>query len=285
MHLWCVAMFNVPVFWWCVQFQLVVTCHLFLSLQAERECTAGDEWFNLPATPITSELRNDLKVLRIRSAIDPQRHYKKADCTSSFRYKTVVDSTSLLVWPARPSFLFWVHGDKSRCKVGSSRPDYLSMHHHLTTQPPLTLPPTYVGWSVVGGPLDFYFGRIPKKQHQNTIVKELMADMKFRKWVTCVAPPSCQWMWMTFAVPSCDNPFTYLHLNFKANLAHPGTLRNHGRLCGWIPVFEHKSKVWAWSEVPFLLSLFPLSCDDLQHTFKPCLELSVKYIVWCYTSR
>ena len=97
MHLWCVAMFNVPGFWWCVQFQLVVTCHLFPSLQAERECTAGDEWFNLPATPITSELRNDLKVLRMRSAIDPQRHYKKADCTGSFRYKSVVDSTSLLV--------------------------------------------------------------------------------------------------------------------------------------------------------------------------------------------
>ena len=97
MHLWCVAMFNVPGFWWCVQFQLVATCYLFPSLQAERELTAGDAWFNLPATPITPELRNDLKVLRMRSAIDPQRHYKKADCTSSFRYKTVVDSTSLLV--------------------------------------------------------------------------------------------------------------------------------------------------------------------------------------------
>ena len=87
MHLWCVAMFNVPGFWWCVQFQLVATCHLFPSLQAERELTAGDGWFNLPATPITSELRNDLKVLRMRSAIDPQCNdmFTSAVCSAAVR--------------------------------------------------------------------------------------------------------------------------------------------------------------------------------------------------------
>ena len=78
------------------------------SLQAERERTAGDGWFNLPVTPITPELRSDLKVLRMRSAIDPQRHYKKADSKELPKFFQVqnysLDSTSLLVWPARPNF-------------------------------------------------------------------------------------------------------------------------------------------------------------------------------------
>ena len=39
--------------------------------------TAGPDWFNLPRTKITPELRRDLQLLRIRSVLDPKRHYKK----------------------------------------------------------------------------------------------------------------------------------------------------------------------------------------------------------------
>ncbi len=104
----CVAMFK------CLAFGLVCSISTgsdvasLSSLQAERERTAGDGWFNLPATPITPELRSDLKVLRMRSAIDPQRHYKKADSKELPKFFQVqnysLDSTSLLVWPARPNF-------------------------------------------------------------------------------------------------------------------------------------------------------------------------------------
>ena len=127
------------VFGWCVQFQLVTTCRLFPSLQAERERTAGDGWFNLPATPITSELRSDLKVLRMRSAIDPQRHYKKADSRELPKFFQVqkygLDSTSLLVWPARPNFPFGRNVKFGLADQTTSLCIIISLHR------PLTLPP------------------------------------------------------------------------------------------------------------------------------------------------
>ena len=36
---------------------------------------------------------------------------------------------------------------------------------------------------VVDSPLEFYSGRIPKKERKKTLVEELMADAEFRKWV------------------------------------------------------------------------------------------------------
>ncbi|KAI1200054.1 Fcf2-domain-containing protein [Nemania serpens] len=38
---------------------------------------AGSQWFNLPATDLTPELRRDLQLLRMRDVLDPKRHYKK----------------------------------------------------------------------------------------------------------------------------------------------------------------------------------------------------------------
>ena len=39
--------------------------------------TAGVNWFNLPRTNLTPELKRDLQVLSMRSVLDPKRHYKK----------------------------------------------------------------------------------------------------------------------------------------------------------------------------------------------------------------
>lgn len=39
--------------------------------------TAGEEWFNLPKTEMTPEFKRDLQLLRMRSVLDPKRHYKK----------------------------------------------------------------------------------------------------------------------------------------------------------------------------------------------------------------
>ncbi|GFF60443.1 rRNA-processing protein fcf2 [Aspergillus udagawae] len=39
--------------------------------------TAGADWFNLPKTELTTELKRDLQLIRMRSVLDPKRHYKK----------------------------------------------------------------------------------------------------------------------------------------------------------------------------------------------------------------
>ncbi|PWY71501.1 nucleolus protein required for cell viability [Aspergillus sclerotioniger CBS 115572] len=39
--------------------------------------TAGSAWFDLPKTELTTEFRRDLQLLRMRSVLDPKRHYKK----------------------------------------------------------------------------------------------------------------------------------------------------------------------------------------------------------------
>ncbi|XP_014622228.1 rRNA-processing protein fcf2-like [Glycine soja] len=53
--------------------------------------------FNMPAQTITPELQKDLKLLKLRAALDPKRHYKKGDSKSKtlpkyFQVGTVVDS-------------------------------------------------------------------------------------------------------------------------------------------------------------------------------------------------
>uniref|UniRef100_A0A8C2AYY2 Fcf2 pre-rRNA processing C-terminal domain-containing protein n=1 Tax=Cyprinus carpio TaxID=7962 RepID=A0A8C2AYY2_CYPCA len=50
-----------------------------LKRKAEREKTTGDGWFNMRAPELTEELKNDLKALKMRSAMDPKRFYKKND--------------------------------------------------------------------------------------------------------------------------------------------------------------------------------------------------------------
>ncbi|NXU95578.1 TDIF2 protein, partial [Xiphorhynchus elegans] len=63
--------------------------------RAEREKTAGDGWFGMKAPEITTELKNDLKVLKMRASLDPKHFYKKNDrdgLPKYFQVGTVVDS-------------------------------------------------------------------------------------------------------------------------------------------------------------------------------------------------
>ncbi|KAF2639087.1 Fcf2-domain-containing protein [Massarina eburnea CBS 473.64] len=50
--------------------------------QEEKKATAGSDWFNLPRTDMTPELRRDLQLLKMRNVLDPKRHYKKSDSKS-----------------------------------------------------------------------------------------------------------------------------------------------------------------------------------------------------------
>ncbi|PGH14423.1 hypothetical protein AJ79_03066 [Helicocarpus griseus UAMH5409] len=47
------------------------------SKKSKERPTAGSDWFDLPKTNLTEELKRDLQLLRMRSVLDPHRHYKK----------------------------------------------------------------------------------------------------------------------------------------------------------------------------------------------------------------
>lgn len=69
-----------------------------LKVQKQREkrkMGAGAGWFNMRAPKITPEISRDLKILRMRSVLDPKRFYKKNDMKAlpkHFHVGKVVDS-------------------------------------------------------------------------------------------------------------------------------------------------------------------------------------------------
>ncbi|ESW25548.1 hypothetical protein PHAVU_003G045400 [Phaseolus vulgaris] len=91
-------------------------------LKKQVKDTAGKNWFNMPAQTITPELQKDLKLLKLRSALDPKRHYKKGDSKSK------------------------------------------------------TLPKYFQVGTVVDSPLDFFSGRLTKKERKATLADELLSD-------------------------------------------------------------------------------------------------------------
>ncbi|XP_048395219.2 deoxynucleotidyltransferase terminal-interacting protein 2 [Stegostoma tigrinum] len=69
--------------------------HLKKKRRKERAQTAGDGWYNMKAPDLTDELKNDLKALKMRAAINPKRFYKKNDregFPKYFQVGTVLDN-------------------------------------------------------------------------------------------------------------------------------------------------------------------------------------------------
>ncbi|KAE9595443.1 putative Fcf2 pre-rRNA processing [Lupinus albus] len=91
-------------------------------IRKQAKDTTGKNWFNMPAQTITPELQKDLKLLKLRGAIDPKRHYKKGDSKSK------------------------------------------------------TLPKYFQMGTVVDSPLDYYSGRLTKKERKATLAEELLSD-------------------------------------------------------------------------------------------------------------
>lgn len=54
-----------------------IPSYIKLTAVQEKNATAGSQWFNMPKTELTPELRRDLQLLKMRSVLDPKRHYKK----------------------------------------------------------------------------------------------------------------------------------------------------------------------------------------------------------------
>ncbi|XP_074319299.1 rRNA-processing protein fcf2-like [Silene latifolia] len=61
--------------------------------------TAGKSWFDMPAPVMTPQMKQDLQLLKLRSVMDPKRHYKKSDTKLKtlpkyFQMGTVVEPAS-----------------------------------------------------------------------------------------------------------------------------------------------------------------------------------------------
>ncbi|ETI23319.1 hypothetical protein G647_05119 [Cladophialophora carrionii CBS 160.54] len=47
------------------------------SKKVNDQTSAGPEWFDMPKTKLTPQLKRDLQLIEMRSVLDPHRHYKK----------------------------------------------------------------------------------------------------------------------------------------------------------------------------------------------------------------
>ncbi|GIZ47192.1 hypothetical protein CKM354_001029100 [Cercospora kikuchii] len=47
------------------------------TAEEKKRATAGSNWYNLPRTELTPELKRDLQLIKMRNVLDPHRHYKK----------------------------------------------------------------------------------------------------------------------------------------------------------------------------------------------------------------
>ncbi|OKL56918.1 hypothetical protein UA08_07877 [Talaromyces atroroseus] len=59
------------------------------SAKPKEKEDAGNDWFNMPKTIMTPELKRDLQLLRMRNVLDPHRHYKKESGNAVPEYSQV----------------------------------------------------------------------------------------------------------------------------------------------------------------------------------------------------
>lgn len=76
-------------------------------MQEEKAKTTGDGWFNMKAPELTEEMKNDLKALKMRSAMDPKRFYKKNDREGFPKYFQVIAFYFLKVSIAVVLLIVW----------------------------------------------------------------------------------------------------------------------------------------------------------------------------------
>ncbi|XP_057475598.1 uncharacterized protein LOC130763651 [Actinidia eriantha] len=71
---------------------------MFLCVDVDWFCVSVN-WFDMPAPTVTPQWKKDIQLLKLRSVIDPKRHYKKGYSNSKtlhkyFQASTVIESTS-----------------------------------------------------------------------------------------------------------------------------------------------------------------------------------------------
>ena len=116
----------------------------------ERERTKGDDWYGMPATEVTEEVKRDLEVLKMRDALDPKRFYKKNATKELPKYFQVIKKYRSLVR------------------------DGVDFHecYFLIFQ---------IG-KYVDSPAEYYTDRTGSKSKNKNLVDELLADAEFRRY-------------------------------------------------------------------------------------------------------
>ncbi|KAK6913608.1 Fcf2 pre-rRNA processing, C-terminal [Dillenia turbinata] len=112
-------------------------------LKKQVKDTAGTNWFDMPAPTMTPQLKKDLQLLKLRSAIDPKRHYKKGDTKS----KTL--------------------------------PKYFQASQFFHTQQCFSM--AIVG-TVIESSTDYFSGRLTKKERKATLADELLSDYSLSEY-------------------------------------------------------------------------------------------------------
>ncbi len=97
------------------------------SLQTTRLASAGKGWFDMPAPILTPALKNDLKLLRMRNALDPSRHYKANDSKQLPRYFQARTSLTSL---CRALLIFFFLGPTTHTRTHT----YVYTHTHVHTR-------------------------------------------------------------------------------------------------------------------------------------------------------
>ena len=118
----------------------------------EREKTKGDDWYGMPATEVTEEVKRDLEVLKMRDALDPKRFYKK-------------NATKEL-----PKYFQVKNRFRSRLLIGRGGVD-LHERHFLFQ----------IG-KYVDSPAEYYTDRTGSKSKNKNLVDELLADAEFKRY-------------------------------------------------------------------------------------------------------
>ncbi|KAK6506940.1 hypothetical protein TWF481_005398 [Arthrobotrys musiformis] len=65
------------------------------SKKEKQDKTAGPNWYNMPATAITPEIKRDLQMIKLRNVLDPHKHFKgddwKGKIPKYFQMGTVIE--------------------------------------------------------------------------------------------------------------------------------------------------------------------------------------------------
>ena len=57
--------------------------------QSKTTHSAGPQWFNMTSTPMTEDLKADLRILAYRNYLDPKKFYKSADKVNKNKHRII----------------------------------------------------------------------------------------------------------------------------------------------------------------------------------------------------
>ncbi|KAK6534717.1 hypothetical protein TWF281_006019 [Arthrobotrys megalospora] len=65
------------------------------SKKEKKDKTAGPDWYNMPATTVTPQIKRDLQMIKLRNVLDPHKHFKgddwKGKLPKYFQMGTVIE--------------------------------------------------------------------------------------------------------------------------------------------------------------------------------------------------